>query len=92
MFDHELPLLLGLNAYESGSTATVVGIGGPEEIALFPIELRFPDLDDAAWTVTAQFAKLPSGLNGLLGHAGFLGRMRACFDRAGSFELSEIRR
>lgn len=92
MFDHELALLVGLNVYQAGSTSRATGIGGSEEIALFPIEVRFPDLGDASWQIMAQFKKLPDGINGVLGHAGFLGRMTATFHRAESFELSNIKR
>ena len=92
MFDHELPLLLGLNAYQAGAASTATGIGGREEIALFPIEVMFPDLDGASWRITAQFKRLPENLNGVLGHAGFLGSMRATFSHGRTFELSEIKR
>lgn len=92
MFDHQLALLVGLNVYQAGSSSTATGIGGTEEVALFPIEVRFPDLDDASWEITTQFKALPDGFNGVLGHAGFLGRMTATFDRAKTFELSNFKR
>lgn len=92
MFDHTLALLVGLNVYQAGVTATASGIGGPEEIAIFPIEVVFPDLDNAYWEIMAQFKTLPNGLNGILGHAGFLGRMRATFSFGREFELSAIKR
>lgn len=92
MFDHSLALLVGLNVYQSGVIATANGIRGPEEIAIYPIEVVFPDLDDASWEIMAQFKALPHGLNGILGHAGFLGRMRATFSFGREFELWAIKR
>ncbi len=92
IFDHELALLVGLNVYQAGSTSTATGIGGTEEISLYPIEVRFPDLDHASWQITAQFKTLPDGINGVLGHAGFLGRLTATFNRAETFELSNVKR
>ena len=92
MFDHELPMWLGLNVYRDGALATATGIGGAEPIALFPIEVVFPDLGGLSWELTAQFKSLPGSMNGVLGHAGFLGRMRASFYRGDTFELSDIQR
>jgi hypothetical protein len=66
----DMALLIGLNVHQAGAIATASGIGGPEEIASFPIEIVFPDL----------------------GHAGFLGRMRATFSFEREFESSEIER
>jgi hypothetical protein len=68
MFDPSLALLVGLNVDQAGAIATASG--GPEEIAIIPIEIVFPDL----------------------GHAGFLGRMRATFSFGWEFESSEIER
>ena len=92
MFDHELPMWLGLNVYEDGALSTATGIGGPESIALFPIEIVFPDLDGMTWEITAEFKSLPGDMNGVPGHAGFLGRMRACFHRGETFEISDVKR
>ena len=92
MFDHELPMLLGLNVYEGGALSTATGIGGSEPIALFPIQIVFPDLAGRSWELTAQFKSLPGRMNGVLGHSGFLGRMRASFYRGETFELSDIKR
>ena len=63
-----------------------------EEIAVFPIHVAFPNLDDASWEIHAQFKALPDGIDAILGHAGFLGRMTATFVEGKEFELSDIRR
>jgi len=92
MFDDRLALLVGVNVYLAGSAGSATGIGGAEAIAVFPIEIEFPSLDGLSWSVFAQFKRLPDGLNGVLGHAGFLGRLTACFSRAETFTLSDMKR
>ena len=91
LFDDRLALALGVNPYEAGSTQRTTGIDGTEHVAVMPVELVFPDLDGASWTIMAQFMRLPDDVGGVLGHAGFLGRMRASFVRGEFFELSEIK-
>jgi hypothetical protein len=92
MFDHQLALLAGVNVYEAGASSSATGIGGLEKIAVFPIHVAFPNLDDASWEIHAQFKALPDGIDAILGHAGFLGRMTATFVEGKEFELSDIRR
>jgi hypothetical protein len=91
MFDHRLALLVGVNVYQAGASNSATGIGGREEISVFPIEVEFPDLNNVSWEIFAQFKTLPDGINGILGHAGFLGRMKAAFSYGKEFELSEIK-
>lgn len=91
MFDDQLLLLLGLNAYQIGAQSTAIGIGGAEQVAVFPIEVVFPALNNAAWEIHARFKRMPESVPGVLGHAGFLGRMRASFAHAKTFELSEVK-
>ena len=91
MFDDQLLLLLGLNAYQIGAQSTATGIGGVEQVSVFPIEVVFPALNNAAWEIHARFKRMPESVPGVLGHAGFLGRMKASFSHAKTFELSEIK-
>ncbi|MBK7952274.1 MAG: hypothetical protein IPK00_26865 [Deltaproteobacteria bacterium] len=91
MFDDQLLLLLGLNAYQIGARSTATGIGGVEQVSVFPIEVVFPALDDAKWQIHARFKRMPESVPGVLGHAGFLGRMKASFAHGTTFVLSELR-
>ena len=91
MFDDRLALSLGINVYEAGMPSTATGIGGEESIVVFPVEIGFPDLDGRSWEIHAQFKRLPDDLNGVLGHAGFLGRMRAEFSFGRELRLCDIR-
>ena len=91
MFDDRLALALGINVYEAGVLAMATGIGGTEQIVVLPIEVAFPGLGGRAWEIHAQFKRLPDGLNGVLGHAGFLGRMTARFAYGRELTLSGLR-
>ena len=91
MFDDQLLLLIGLNAYQIGSQSTATGIGGIEQVSVFPIEVVFPDLNHASWEIHARFKRMPESVPGVLGHAGFLGRMKASFFYAKTFEPSQIK-
>lgn len=82
MFDDQLALLVGINVSRDGASSRVVGIGGSEEAAVFPIDVVFPDLDNAAWEIQAQSKRLPDGFSGMLGHGGFLGRRSAAANSA----------
>ncbi len=92
MFDDQLLLLIGLNAYQMGTASTATGIGGIEQVSVLPVEVIFPDLQNASWQIHARFKRMPETVPGVLGHAGFLGRMKSTFSHARTFELSEIRR
>ena len=91
MFDHELALSIGMNPYQDGQQAEAVGIGGIEQIAVAPIELVIPAFESRSWQIFAQFKRLPEGTPAILGHAGFLGRMRATFTQGREFELADIK-
>lgn len=91
LFDHELAISVGLNPATDGALDQVMGIGGPELIAVAPIEIAVPALGDLTWRIHAQFKSLRGGIPAILGHGGFLQFMRASFSHATDFELGDIR-
>lgn len=60
-------------------------------MSVFPIEVVLPVLNSAVWEIHSRFKLMPESVPGVLGHAGFLGRMKASFSHSKTFELSEIK-
>lgn len=80
-----------MNPFLDGMEGETTGIGGTEPIAIAPIEIVVPALRGSSWLIFAQFKRLPVGAPAILGHAGFLGRMHATFERGREFELSNVK-
>jgi hypothetical protein len=57
-------LLLGFNAYQVGAQSTATGIGGVEQVSVFPIEVVFPSLNNAAWEIHDRFKRMPESVPG----------------------------
>lgn len=87
-FDHQLAYSVGIDPVDGGAMGTVLGISSEQPTARFPIDLHVPSLGlSLRVDVFFSILNMP-GLNGLLGHAGFLDRFRrVSFHPGESFEL-----
>lgn len=86
--DHRLAYSIGINPFDGRAIGLVRGIAEEQPTARYPIELYLPQFD-LKFRVDAYFVPLDSpGMNGLLGHEGFLDRFRrVSFHPGESFEL-----
>lgn len=86
--DHRLAYTIGINPVDGGALGTVVGIASEQPTAIFPVDLHVPAFAfSLRIDVCFSILNMP-GMNGLLGHDGFLNRFRRVTFRPGdSFEL-----
>ena len=86
--DHQIAYSIGINPVDGGSMGTVLGISSEQPTARYPVDLHVQSLG-LSMRVDVLFSILNMpGLNGLLGHAGFLDRFhRVSFYPGKSFEL-----
>ncbi len=86
--DHRIAYEVGINPVDGGAMGTVVGISSEQPTALYPVDLLVPQLDlSLRVDVLFSILNMP-GLNGLLGHLGFLDRFRrVSFYPGEAFEL-----
>lgn len=86
--DHRLAYSIGVNPVHGGAMGTVRGIAEERPTARFPVDLHLP-IFDLTFRVDVFFSFLESpGMNGLLGHTGFLDRFRrVSFYPGEAFEL-----
>ncbi len=86
--DHRIAYEVGINPIDGGAMGTVVGISSEQPTARYPVDLLFPSLGlSLRVDVLFSILNMP-GLNGLLGHVGFLDQFRCVsFFPGESFEL-----
>lgn len=74
--DHQIAYAVGINPIDGGAMGTVVGISSEQPTARYPVDLLVPSLGLCMHVdVLFSILNMP-GLNGLLGHVGFLDQFR----------------
>jgi hypothetical protein len=74
--DHRLAYSIGINPVDGGAIGSVRGLSEESPTARYPVDLYLSEFD-LSFRIDAFFSFLESpGMNGLLGHAGFLDRFR----------------
>lgn len=74
--DHRLAYSIGINPVDGGAIGSVWGLSEESPTARYPVDLYLSEFD-LSFRVDVFFAILESpGMNGLLGHEGFLDRFR----------------
>jgi len=86
--DHRLAYSIGINPFDGRAIGSVRGISAEQPTARFPIDLHLAQFG-LRFRVDAFFSRLEApGMNGLLGHEGFLDRFRrVSFFPGEAFEL-----
>ena len=86
--DHRIAYSVGINPIDGGAMGTVLGVSSEQPTARYPVDLQIPSLG-LSMRVDVYFSILNMpGLNGLLGHEGFLNRFRrVSFYPGQTFEL-----
>jgi len=86
--DHRLAYSIGINPVDGGAIGMVRGLSGMQPAARFPVDVFIPDFG-LGFRTDVNFSLMEHpGMNGLLGHVGFLERFRrVTFFPGRAFEL-----
>lgn len=91
IFSANLAHAIGINPLDGGDMQEVWVAGGAKiSLAAWPVRIHLPQIGHH-FSLSARFGQFNEGINGVLGHQGFLRWLTIRFSYSESFVIEEIR-